>query len=67
MAAPQPETMNCPNCGAAYKVVRIETDADKQIACKSCGERLASREGRFALKYFLVRRPQGRRRGALTP
>ena len=57
----------CPNCGAQYKLVRVETNEalpDQQLACRKCGGPLHGREGRFVLKYFLVDRP-GRR--ALSP
>ena len=55
---------NCANCGALYKVVRVEapTAADRDIACLSCGVPLEAREGRFALKYFLVGRAAARNR-----
>jgi hypothetical protein len=55
----------CPNCGAQYKLVRIETNEispDKQLSCRKCGGPLQGREGRVILKYFLVDR---RRRGPL--
>jgi predicted Zn finger-like uncharacterized protein len=48
---------NCPNCGALYKVVRMEsksTAADREITCRSCGAPLRGREGDFILNYFLV-------------
>ena len=47
--------LNCPHCGAAYRVVQIEAQSDPvEIACKSCGGLLDGRNGRFLLKYFLV-------------
>ena len=52
-----------PNCGAQYKLVRVETNEmlrDQQLACRKCGGPLRGRQGRFVLKYFLVDRP-GRR------
>ena len=51
---------DCPNCGAQYKLVRVETHEtlpDQQLACRKCGGPLHGREGRFVLKYFLVDRP----------
>jgi predicted RNA-binding Zn-ribbon protein involved in translation (DUF1610 family) len=44
----------CPNCGAQYKVVRIEAASthNQQLLCLSCGGPLQAREGKFALKYF---------------
>jgi predicted nucleic acid-binding Zn ribbon protein len=50
---------NCPNCGAPYKVVRVEADpltADHEITCLSCDAPLRGREGGLVLKYFLVGR-----------
>jgi predicted RNA-binding Zn-ribbon protein involved in translation (DUF1610 family) len=47
----------CPNCGAQYEVVRVETDTvvvGEQITCRRCGGPLHAREGRYILKYFLV-------------
>ena len=49
----------CPNCGAQYKLVRVETNEilpDRQLTCRRCGGPLR-REGKFILKYFLVDRP----------
>jgi len=51
---------DCPNCGAQYKLVRVETNEtlpDQQLACRKCGGPLQGRQGRFVLKYFLVDRP----------
>jgi predicted RNA-binding Zn-ribbon protein involved in translation (DUF1610 family) len=31
---------DCPNCGAQYKLVRVETNEtlpDQQLACRKCG------------------------------
>jgi predicted RNA-binding Zn-ribbon protein involved in translation (DUF1610 family) len=56
---------DCPNCGAKYEIVRVESPsqwtADRDIKCVSCGGSLRGRHGVFVLKYFLVERP--RRRG----
>ncbi len=45
---------NCPNCGAAYQVVRVEAPAthNERLTCLSCGGPLRNRERKFALKYF---------------
>ena len=55
---------DCSNCGAQYKVVRIEAPpgptTSREITCLSCGAPLHGREGKFVLKYFLIessRRP----------
>jgi predicted Zn finger-like uncharacterized protein len=57
--------MNCPHCGAAYRVVEIEAQSDPvEITCKSCGGPLEGRRGPFLLKYFLVDK---RRRAPAKP
>ena len=59
----------CPNCGAQYKLVRVETDEalpDQQLSCRNCGGPLHGREGKFVLKYFLVDRPRRRALGRRT-
>jgi DNA-directed RNA polymerase subunit RPC12/RpoP len=64
-ATPSASLFECPNCGAGYKVVRMESDkidVEGQIVCRRCGGPLLGREGRYILKYFLVR---GRRAQAL--
>jgi predicted Zn finger-like uncharacterized protein len=59
--------MNCPHCGAAYRVVQIEAQSDPvEIACKSCGGPLDGRNGRFLLKYFLVDK-RGRAKAPAQP
>jgi DNA-directed RNA polymerase subunit RPC12/RpoP len=59
-----PVAFDCPNCGAHYKVVKIEAEAtqDPEITCRYCGGPLNGREGVFALKYFLVDRPRDQAR-----
>jgi hypothetical protein len=52
----------CPNCDAYYQVVKVEAGPetnDRELACRSCGGRLKSREGKFVLKYFLLRNGAG--------
>jgi predicted RNA-binding Zn-ribbon protein involved in translation (DUF1610 family) len=52
---------DCPNCGAQYKIVRVERDEvlpDEQIACLRCDAPLNGREGRLTLKYFLLDSPR---------
>jgi predicted RNA-binding Zn-ribbon protein involved in translation (DUF1610 family) len=59
----------CPNCGAQYKIVRVETDGavpEGQLTCRTCGGPLHGREGRFILKYFLVDRPRRKALGRRT-
>ena len=53
----------CPNCDAYYQVVKVEAGPetrDGELACRVCGAPLASRDGEFVLKYFLLRKA-GRR------
>jgi len=66
MAAPQ--LFNCPNCGAEYKLVRVEADPTtkiRELTCVKCGGPLHARVGRFVLKYFF--RDGSRRRQILGP
>jgi predicted Zn finger-like uncharacterized protein len=47
--------MNCPHCGAAYKVVQVEAPSEPvEVTCRSCGGSLPGQDGKFLLKYFLV-------------
>jgi hypothetical protein len=61
---PQDTSFTCTNCGAHYKVIRVEgasaTDT-RELTCIRCDARLDAREGEFVLKYFLMR-PQVRPR-----
>jgi predicted Zn finger-like uncharacterized protein len=55
----------CPNCKAFYEVVEVEAGAetaDREITCQVCGGPLTAREGKFVLKYFLLREAVRRRR-----
>jgi hypothetical protein len=63
----QPLKFDCPTCGTAYQVVRVEatTGHDRPLLCLSCGGPLRNRDGKYALKYFKTggsrRLPMGRR------
>ena len=49
----------CPNCDAYYQVVKVEAGpetVDCEVACRSCGALFAGMEGKFVLKYFLLRK-----------
>jgi hypothetical protein len=49
---------NCPNCDALYQVVKGEPGhetIDRSVACGSCRGPLPARDGKFVLKYFLLR------------
>jgi predicted Zn finger-like uncharacterized protein len=55
----------CPNCKALYEVVEVEAGpetADREVTCQVCGGPLTGREGKFVLKYFLLREAVRRRR-----
>jgi hypothetical protein len=49
----------CPTCQALYDVVKVEAgpeaDSGRQLTCRSCGTPLAARDGKFILKYFMLR------------
>src|SRR5262249_26345431 len=55
---------DCSNCGAKYKVVRIEVppQSEREVTCLSCGAPFHTREGKFALKYVRIDHPKGGRR-----
>jgi predicted Zn finger-like uncharacterized protein len=58
---PEGELFNCPNCGAQYRVIRVEADSSAtygRIECRHCGGPLDSGEGGFILKYFFVGKPR---------
>jgi hypothetical protein len=51
-------TYFCPNCNALYQLVKVEAGpetTDREITCRVCGAPLPAREGKFVLKYFLLR------------
>ena len=58
----------CPNCKALYEVVRVEGNSltGREITCRKCGGPLQGRDGKFVLKYFLLRRPGGFGRDGYT-
>jgi len=46
----------CPNCEALYHIVQVEAGpVDREITCRACGGPLAGRQGKFVVKYFLLR------------
>ena len=57
---------HCPQCGAQYRIVKVEASPVpaklREITCLSCGGPLVGREGAFFLKYFLVDTPSKRQR-----
>jgi hypothetical protein len=47
----------CPRCTSRYKFVRVRAEPElpsRMLYCKVCKEPLASTDGEYALKYFLV-------------
>jgi transcription elongation factor Elf1 len=60
-------SFTCPNCQALYQIVKVEAGPEtdsREIMCRVCGAPLAAREGKFVLKYFLLRRGIKSRRRA---
>ena len=56
----------CPNCQALYQVVKVEAGPEtdnRELTCRVCGGPLAGREGKFVLKYFLLREATRPKRG----
>jgi hypothetical protein len=48
----------CPNCYALYRIIRVEVRREiieREITCQACGGPLPAREGKFVLKYFMLR------------
>ena len=49
----------CPNCDALYELVKVEAGPEtvaREVACRSCKAPLSGMEGKFVLKYFLLRK-----------
>jgi hypothetical protein len=49
----------CPTCNVLYELIRQQAGpetVDREITCRACGGPLAAREGKFVLKYFLLRK-----------
>ena len=49
----------CKSCFALYQIVKAPAGpetADRNSACTACNVPLPAREGRFVLKYFLLRK-----------
>jgi hypothetical protein len=59
---------NCPHCNALYQIVKAAAgpeSADYKLACRVCGGSLPGREGKFVVKYFMLRKA-GRRKGDIA-
>jgi hypothetical protein len=52
----KPPLFKCPYCAAGYYVIEIEVEpsVDVAISCLTCDQPLPSRDGKYALKYFLA-------------
>ena len=56
---PSFKSFTCPNCQALYHIVEVEAGPetnDREPTCRACGGPLAGRDGKFVLKYFLLRK-----------
>ena len=63
-----PASFTCSQCGAHYKVVRVQAESqspDRLLPCKVCKQPLAATDGEDILKYFLISRPP--RKSQATP
>ena len=52
-------SFNCPRCKAMYQVITEEAGPEtvySEITCNACGGPLPNREGKYVLKYFLLRK-----------
>ena len=50
--------MTTGNCNALYQIVKVEAGpetVDRQVTCRTCGGPFPGREGKFVIKYFLLR------------
>jgi uncharacterized protein YbaR (Trm112 family) len=59
MANNRPPLFFCPNCKALYQVVKTEAGpktTDHDITCQECKAPFPGREGKFVLKYFMLRK-----------
>jgi hypothetical protein len=51
-------SFTCANCQALYHVVKVEAGpetTEAEVTCLACGAPLPGREGKFVLKYFMLR------------
>lgn len=57
MTDPRLRLFRCPSCAALYQVIRAEAETaqDCEVACQSCGDLLAAREGKFSFKFLFLR------------
>ena len=59
MGVPKKSSFICPLCNALYQIVRQAAGPEtvySEITCHACGFPLPNREGKYVLKYFLLRK-----------
>ena len=63
-------TFTCLNCDALYQVVKTgpeQETVDRWATCRSCGGPLPARDGKYVLKYFLLRKAIANRKWRRKP
>ena len=63
-------TFTCLNCDALYQVVKTgpeQETVDRWVTCRSCGGPLPARDGKYVLKYFLLRKAIANRKWRRKP
>ena len=48
----------CPTCRALYQIIKVEAAPEtnyREITCRDCGTPFPARDGKFVLKYFMLR------------
>jgi hypothetical protein len=51
-------SFTCPNCNALYQLVRVEAGPETVVrgpTCRDCAAPFPARDGKFVLKYFILR------------
>jgi predicted Zn finger-like uncharacterized protein len=69
MAGRPRASFTCPNCQALYEVVKVEAGPEttlREVTCLSCKGPFPAREGKFVLKYFMLREVWPRRKIAAS-
>jgi hypothetical protein len=55
----------CPHCEALYHVIKLEAapeSVDRQTKCAICDGSLSAGDGKYSLKYFLLRKAARRQK-----
>ena len=53
------QSFACPKCNSFYELIKVEAGPEtvhREVACRSCETPLPGMEGKFVLKYFLLRK-----------